>query len=155
VAQASNLVAGLSRLGVEIEEQKPAQADFYVELGQAWLSAGQPAQAVTAFEQALERKPRSPVALLNLGDALTEAGQPARAAAVLDRAIGIAPTDPLLWYQLGIVHSRAEREPRSDRRLEKSIALDPDSAEPLNLLGAAIARSGNPNGAQKGIPTRA
>jgi Flp pilus assembly protein TadD len=149
VAQRSNLAAGLPRLSAEIERQKPAQADFYVELGQAWLGAGQPAQAVAAFEQALERKPRSPVMLLNLGDALTEAGQPARAAAVLQRAVIIAPNEPLLWYQLGIVHSNAGRGQEAIAAFEKSIALDPDLAETHNLLGAALAGSGNPDGAQR------
>jgi tetratricopeptide (TPR) repeat protein len=149
VAQRSNLAAGLPRLSAEIEKQKPAQADFYIELGQAWLGAGKPGQAVAAFEQALERKPHSPVALLNLGDALTEAGQSTRAATVLERAVTIAPNDPLLWYQLGIVHSSAGREQEAIAAFEKSTALDPDLAEPHNLLGAALAGSGNLDSAQK------
>lgn len=149
VAQRSNLAAGLPRLRAEIERQKPAQADFYIELGQAWLGVGKPAQAVVAFEQALERKPRSPVALLNLGDALTEAGQAERAEAVLQRAVTIAPNDPLLWYQLGIVHSSAGREQEAIAAFEKSTTLDPDLAEAHNLLGAALAGSGNPDGAEK------
>jgi predicted CXXCH cytochrome family protein len=149
VAQRSNLAAGLPRLSAEIEKQKPAQADFYIELGQGWLGAGKPGQAVAAFEQALESKPHSPVALLNLGDALTEAGKPARAATVLEHAVTIAPNDPLLWYQLGIVHSSAGREQEAIAAFEKSAALDPDLAEPHNLLGAALAGSGNLDGAQK------
>jgi Flp pilus assembly protein TadD len=143
VAQRSNLAGGLSRLSAEIEKQKSAQADFYIELGQAWLAAGKPEPAVQAFEQARERKPLSPVVLLNLGDALAEAGQLSRASAVLMHAVAIAPKDALLWYQLGIVDSSAGREQEAIAAFEKSTALDPDIAEAHNLLGAALARRGN------------
>ncbi|HMJ63145.1 MAG TPA: tetratricopeptide repeat protein, partial [Bryobacteraceae bacterium] len=149
VAQRSNLTAGLARLSAEIEKQKPPQADFYIELGQAWLGAGKTVQAVAAFERALERKPRSPVALLNLGDAFAEAGRPARAVAVLNRAVTIAPNDPLVWYQLGIVHSSAGREQEAIAAFERAAALDPDMAEAHNLLGAALAASGDLDHAQR------
>jgi Flp pilus assembly protein TadD len=149
VAQKSNLVKGLPRLSAEVARQKPARAEFYVELGQAWLSARKPVNAISAFEEAVQRKPDSPVALLNLADALTQAGQTARAIATLNHAVKVAPTDALLWYQLGVTHSAAERDAAAIAAFEKAIALDPDFGEAHNLLGAALAARGELDRAEK------
>ncbi len=145
VSEGSNRAAGLPRLAAEITTQKPAQAEFYVELGQAWLSAGKPANAVPQFEEAARRKPGSSVIALNLADALTQARQPARAVKVLQAAIPAAPADSLLWYQLGIAESSAGHDVEALAAFEKSVELDPDMAESHNLLGAAFADSGDLN----------
>ena len=143
VTQKSNLAKGVPRLSAEVAAQKPAWAEFYVELGQAWLGAGKPANAIGAFEEAARRKPDSPVVLLNLADALTGAGQAARAIAVLNRGVKAAPDDALLWYQLGIAHSAADQGTEAVPAFEKAVALDPDLAEAHNLLGGALAGNGD------------
>jgi Flp pilus assembly protein TadD len=140
---------GLPRLVAAIANQKPAQAEFYVELGQAWLSRRNPVRAVAAFEEAAKRKPDSPVVLLNLADALTQAGRGGRAIQALDHAVRIAPNDPLLWYQLGVVHSSAGQETEAIAALEKAVELDTDLAEAHNLLGAALASRGEMDRAEK------
>jgi Flp pilus assembly protein TadD len=149
VTQKSNLAMGLPRLAAEIAAQKPARPEFYIELGQAFLSAGKRTSAVGAFEEAAKRRPDSPVVALNLADALTEAGQPARAVAVLTRALRLEPTDALLWYQLGIAHSAAGRDAEAIAAYRKSVAHDPELTEAHNLLGAALAGSGDLDSAQK------
>jgi Flp pilus assembly protein TadD len=142
VAQRSNLAAGLPRLAAEMERQKPARAEFYIELGQARLASGKIPAAVTAFEQAVARAPNSPAAQLSLADALTQARQPALAIAILNRAIVSAPRDALLFYQLGIAQGAAGHGAESIAAFEKSVALDPDFTEAHNLLGAALAGRG-------------
>jgi predicted CXXCH cytochrome family protein len=148
VAQKSDVARGLPRLAAEIDRQKPPQAAFYIELGQAWLAARNLPNAVAAFEQAVRRKPDSPVALLNLADALTEAGKPERALITLNHAIRVAPDDALLRYQLGITQTAAGRDAEAIAAFRKAIALDPDLAEAHNLLGAALAASGDLDGAE-------
>ncbi len=143
VTQKSNLAKGLPLLSAEIARQKPARAEFYVDLGQAWFSAGNRANAIAAFEEAARRKPDSPVVSLNLADVLTEAGQPARAIGVLNRALKAAPSDPLLWYQLGIAHSAADAGAEAIAAFEKAVALDPGLAEVHNQLGSALAGRGD------------
>ena len=149
VAQKSDLARGLPRLAAEMARQKPARAEFYVELGQAWMSARQFANAIAAFEEAARRSPDSPSAALNLADALTESGQPERAVAVLNRAIRVAQEDPLLRYQLGITQTAAGRSAEAIAAFRQTIALDPDLAEAHNLLGAALAAAGNLEEAQR------
>jgi Flp pilus assembly protein TadD len=142
VAQKSNLAKGLPRLSAEIARQKPANAAFYVELGQAWLAARKPLNAIAAFEDAGKRRPDSSVVLLNLADALTQAGQTTRAVATLNHGIKIAPSDPLLWYQLGVTQSAAEKDAAAIAAFDKAAGLDGDFAEAHNALGAALAGRG-------------
>jgi predicted CXXCH cytochrome family protein len=142
VMQKSNLAKGLPQLAAQIARQKPARAEFYVELGQAWLSAGKPANAVAAFDEAVLRKPDSPVVLLNLGDTLTQTGRTARAVNVLTHGVRVAPGDPLLWYQLAIAHSSQGQAANAIAAFEKSLKLDPDFGDAHNRLGALQASRG-------------
>jgi len=152
VTQRSN-PAGLQRLADEVARQKPAEAQFYVELGQAWLSAGKPANAIAQFEEAARRKSASAGIALNLADALTESRQSPRAIAVLQRAIQAAPSDPLLRYQLGIAHTDSGDNEQAVRAFEQAIALDPGLAEAHNLLGARLAEAGDLDRAGKEFQT--
>ena len=143
VSQKANLAKGLPRLSAEIARQKPARPEFYLELGEAWLAAGKPSNAVAPLEEAQRRKPGSPVVTLNLAGALTESGQGTRAVTLLNQAVELTPDDALLWYQLGVTHTKAGREDQAIAALERAVALDPAQADAHNLLGAALAGSGN------------
>ena len=135
VTQQSNLKA-LPQLAAEIAKQQPARSEFYVELGEAWLNAGNPRNAVSAFDQAVKRAPNSNVALLDLAGALTQSGQNARAIEVLKHGLEKGLSDPLLWYQLGLAA-------RDSDAFTKALALDPDLAEAHNALGELLAGSGD------------
>lgn len=136
VTQRSNLKAGLPQLAAEIARQQPARPEFYIELGEAWMNAGNPRNAVPAFDQALKRAPNSSVALLDRAGALTQSGQNARAVDVLKRGLAAGLSDPLLWYQLGLAAS----DPGA---FTKALALDPGMAEAHDGLGEVLAESGN------------
>jgi tetratricopeptide (TPR) repeat protein len=136
VTQQSNLKAGLPQLAAEIAKQQPARPEFYVELGEAWLNAGNPRNGIEAFEQALKRAPDSSVALIDLAGALTQSGQNSRAVELLKRGLAAGLTDPLLWYQLGLAG-------HDSGAFAKALALDPDIAEAHNELGELLAASGN------------
>jgi tetratricopeptide (TPR) repeat protein len=136
VTQQSNLKAGLPQLAAEIAKQQPVRPEFYVELGEAWMNAGNPRQAISAFELALKRAPNSPVTLLDLAGALTQAGQSGRAVEALQRGLKAGLSDPLLWYQLGL----AAQDPSA---FVKALAMDPEMAEAHDALGEAMAGSGD------------
>ena len=132
VTQKSNLKAGLPRLAAQIEKQKPANPQFYIELGEGWLAAGNPRNAIAPLEEALRRKPDSVPAMIDLASAV----DPQRAAEILNRGIKAVPDDPLLWYQLGVATN-------SISALEKAVALDPGMADAWNQLGSEQAATGD------------
>jgi predicted CXXCH cytochrome family protein len=132
VTQQSNLKAGLPQLASAIAKQQPARPEFYVELGEAWLNAGNPRNAIPAFDQASKRAPNSSVALIDLAGALTQSGQNARAVEVLKRGLGAGLSDPLLWYQLGL----AAHDPNA-------LSKAPDLSDAHDSLGELLAASGD------------
>ena len=136
VSQKSDLARGLPRLSAEIERQKPAGHEPYVELGQAWQASGKTANAIAAFEQALRRKPDSIFTKLSLADALTRSGQTARAITLLSASVKASPSQPLLWYQLGVAQAKAGNAPAAVEALTTSLSLDPDAAEVHQALGS-------------------
>ncbi len=148
VTQRSN-PAGIARLASELARQKPAEAQFYIELGQALLGAGDPAAAVQQFEQAANIKPESRSAASNLADALTASGEPARAVVILTQALQTSPADPLLWHQLGIAQAEAGNDSEALRDLQKCLDLDPGLAEAHNALAERLASAGNLEGAER------
>ena len=136
VSQESNLKNGLPQLAAEMARQQPARPEFYIELGEAWLNAGNPRTAIPAFNEALKRAPNSSAALLDLAGALTQAGQRTRGAELLKKGLSAGLSDPLLWYQLGLADD-------DQGAFEKALALDPDNAEAHNALGELLAGSGD------------
>ena len=143
VEHGSNLSQGIEQLTREIDKQKPGNAEFYFALGEAWRSKGDASNAVTAYEQAVQRDPRSAWTLRRLADALAALGQAPRAADVLNRAIQAAPDDARGWYGLGDLYSRAGRHADEIRAFRRSVELDPDLPEAYNNLGSALAEAGN------------
>jgi tetratricopeptide (TPR) repeat protein len=116
VTERSNLKVGLPQLASEVAKQQPKRPEFYIELGEAWLAAGNPRNALAA----LNRVPHTGVALLDL----VEAQSPG----AVDLVKRSGSDDPLLWLQAGL--------------FEKALALDPDLAAAHNGLGEQLAGSG-------------
>jgi predicted CXXCH cytochrome family protein len=139
----SNLSQGIQQLTKEIKKQKPRNAEFYFTLGEAWRSKGDARQAVSAYQQAVERDPKSAWTLRRLADALEALEQWPQAANAVNRAIQAAPDDARGWYALGEVYSHAGRRDDEIRAFRKSAELDPDLPDAYNNLGSAMAEMGN------------
>ncbi len=149
VRDGANLPAGLPLLASAIARAKPAQAGFYVDLGEAYRATGDPARAAQAFEQALARSPASLVIQLKLANAHIEARQWAKAEAVSRRATLKAPSDPLAWGLLGWALWQQDQRVEAKAALEKAVRLDPDSPELHNYLGSLLIGTGDRAGAER------
>jgi predicted CXXCH cytochrome family protein len=143
VTQGSNLKSGLPALAAAITKYKPAQPDFYLELGNALLLSGNAQRAVAAFESGVKREPDSPVALLDLASALTQSHQNSRAIETLKRGVFVAPNDALLWYQPGLAYSNEGLDQHALEALGKAVAADDEFAEAEDLMGTVYARHGD------------
>jgi predicted CXXCH cytochrome family protein len=149
VCNGSNLPAGLPLLAALIARERPAQAGFYVDLGEAYHSVGDLPQAVRAFEQALAQSPGSAAILLKLGNAQIESRLWAKAETVLRRATARSPSDPLAWGQLGWALWQQDKSAEGLAALQKSIALDAELPEMRNYLGQLLLGTGDRAGAEK------
>ena len=135
VRNRKNLEKGLPQLASLLERYHPAQADFYVELGQGYRAHGEFARAVPYYEEAARREPTG-FRLIQLGNAQMEAGQLPQAEATLRHALSLSPDDPLAWGTLGWVLWQQDKGVEARTNLEKAVALDPDLPELHNNLGS-------------------
>ncbi len=90
----ANLDEGLRELEAAITRHKPAHAEFYFELAEAYRRSGKLAQAIPFYEQSAARTPGDWRYPYRLGTALVAAGQAARAGLALERARSLAPREP-------------------------------------------------------------
>jgi len=149
VRDGSNSQAGLPRLASLIAQQRPVLAGFYIDLGEAYRAAGDPAGAIRSFEAALARSPQSLVILLKLANAQIEARQWASAEATLRRATVRAPEDPLAWGLLGWAQWQQDKRAEGKAALEKAIKLDPEVPELHNYLGSLLMGIGDRTDAER------
>jgi predicted CXXCH cytochrome family protein len=149
VRDGSNLAAGLPRLASLVAQQRTARAGFYVDLGEAYRAAGDGAQAIRSFEQALARSPESLVIPLKLGNALIEARRWAEAESVLRRATVRTPGDALAWGLLGWTLWQQDKRAEGKAALEKGVKLDAEVPELHNYLGGLLAGIGERAGAER------
>ena len=120
VRDGSNLPQGLPRLASLIAQQQPAEAGFYIDLAEAYRAAGDSAQAIRSYRDALTRSPASPVILLKLANTLIEAREWAKAEVMLRRAVARAPADAVAWGLLGWALWQQEKGNRRKGRAGES-----------------------------------
>ncbi|HEY2014627.1 MAG TPA: tetratricopeptide repeat protein, partial [Bryobacteraceae bacterium] len=126
VAMKNNLAAGVAELARQLALQQPREPEWYLQLGDAWLAAGDAPKAIAAYERAVQLRPQAVRALQSLASALKTAGQVPRSAEVLQQAIRIAPSDARSWYQSGALAAAMGRPADAVKSLQKAISLDPD-----------------------------
>jgi tetratricopeptide (TPR) repeat protein len=142
VSQSSNLRSGIARLSAAIGTFRPANAEYYLELGDAWSNAGQYDQALPVYEAALQHA-ESEVALVRLATCLVSLKQYPRAESTLMQALKLAPNDAAAWVQLGLAQLGQGRTADALRTFEKAKQADPELVEAYNLLGAVQFESGD------------
>ncbi|MFM2125725.1 MAG: hypothetical protein RL328_2176 [Acidobacteriota bacterium] len=149
VREKSNLAKGLPRLAAAIEKYRPKGPEFYAELAQAYLAAGNLTSALQFFEEASTRDPQSAARLTEWGDALMQAGQWSVAETKLRRATELDPNDLRGWGRLGWALWQQNKAVEARSALEKGIALDAEVPDLHNNLGLLLLGTGDQAGAEK------
>jgi predicted CXXCH cytochrome family protein len=138
VREQSNLKDGLPLLASRIEKYHPARPSYYAELAEGYVASGDPASAVSYFEEASKREPKSSSRLIQWADALIETRQWALAEEKLRRATELSPDDPRAWGRLGWAMWQQNRAGEAKTAMEKAIALGPEVAELYYNLGLIL-----------------
>jgi tetratricopeptide (TPR) repeat protein len=140
--------AAFEQAAREAENKKDASsADFWVQSGNAWLAAGQPANAVKALDAALasaslkaELRGEAHLDRARAGVAL---GDLAGARADMDKGLALVPADPLGWYLSAALARRQGDLPRARTDIARAVELAPREAIILVEAGNIAGLSGD------------
>ncbi|HWP64278.1 MAG TPA: tetratricopeptide repeat protein, partial [Candidatus Binatia bacterium] len=127
----------------------PERALPHTSIGAVELRRGRPAEALEAFEAALERSPNDEAALSGRADALAALGQRAAAAETLDRLAGLLEADgrfaeacEAVARALDLAESRSRRQHMT--LLAARLRASPLDAAAEAALGRALRVLGEP-----------
>jgi tetratricopeptide (TPR) repeat protein len=138
----NNPEGGIPRLANAIDTSHPAQAEFYIELGDALRHNAKPEDAVPRYREALRLKPDSLAGLLGLGRAFEATGDLVPALDAFTRAVSSAPDDASSWLQLGQTYLRLGRETDALPALRQALTLDPGVPETHYALALLLSKPG-------------
>ncbi|HEX2762500.1 MAG TPA: hypothetical protein VHM92_01470 [Allosphingosinicella sp.] len=132
--------------------------DLWVQAGNAWLAAGDAAQARTALEAALTTKQLAPQlegeVHLDLARVAVARNDLTLARAEIDKGLKLVPDDAFGWYISAALARRTNDLPRAQEHIAKAVALAPDDAAILLEAGNIAGVSGEQDAAQ-GLYARA
>lgn len=104
-------------------------------LALAYHHAGQPNEALAAYQQAVSLDRNSPAIRFNLGVLHLEQGRTAEAISELTTCTVLDPNSAAAWLHLGKAHLLRKSIDEAQKALETARKLEPKNPETLNYLG--------------------
>jgi predicted CXXCH cytochrome family protein len=146
VREDNNTQNGLAQFAAAIQNYRPAQAEFYIELADAFVKANQPANAIPLYKDALRRRPDSLAAALGLGDALEKSADEANAIEAFRASTKLDLADAGSWRRLGEAQIKIGRTGDAAVvatvvALQKSLELDPEVPETHYAIASLFAQT--------------
>lgn len=131
-------------------QAQPVNARAWYSLGVAYARAGQSANAIEAFKQALRINPEDASAWYNLGIANGKTGQIAQAIEAFQQALRINPEFADAWDNLGTAYNISGQSTKAIEAFQQALRISPEHANTWNKLGTAYDES---NQSAKAIET--
>jgi tetratricopeptide (TPR) repeat protein len=103
---------------------------------------GQPAEALAAYDRAINLRPALPDGWVNRGKALRELGEVYDALDSFETALRLNPNHLQARNERGILLALLSREDEAEAEIRKVLAADPRHAAALNSLGVVLQRQG-------------
>ncbi|HKH43408.1 MAG TPA: tetratricopeptide repeat protein [Thermoanaerobaculia bacterium] len=148
VARTAGGAEAIAYLEKKLNEARPAEIDPWLDLAQAQLRAGRPADAERTLTGVLKRSPNHPQALEWLALAQGSRGEILTAIAGLRQLLAAHPDRIEAEYNLGrLLAIRGENE-EAARHLEQALAARPNLAAGWHYLGEVRAAQGRPEDAR-------
>jgi cytochrome c-type biogenesis protein CcmH/NrfG len=124
--------------------ERPEDADEWIALGNLYYDAGDPRNAVRAYDRALALRPDSPDVLTDKGTMHRALGQAAEALAAYERAIALAPRHQNAWFNKGVVLRDLGREEEAFAAWRGVVYSNPQATVPGSgqLLRDVLSRAG-------------
>jgi tetratricopeptide (TPR) repeat protein len=129
-------------------DDKALAPEFLGQAANAWLLAGNPAEATAVLNAALKLKPDDPDLLIDRARARASAERWGQAIKDLDTALELAPDRADGFAYRASAKRRANDRPGAMRDVERALQLDPASTEALLERGLLRQAQGDKTGAR-------
>ncbi|MBI3651061.1 MAG: tetratricopeptide repeat protein [Acidobacteria bacterium] len=123
--------------GTVFSQTIPEVARLEYERGAKSLQENDVAQAIAAFEKAVEWFPEYFSALEALGLEYVKRGDYDKALPLLTRALDVNHNAPRCWYALGVAHLKLKKQPEAIEALKTAADKDPANFHVFTTLGLA------------------
>jgi len=148
VARTAGGAEAIVYLEKKLNEARPAEIDPWLDLAQAQLRAGRPADAERTLNRVLERSPGHPQALEWLALAQGSQGEILKAITGLRQLLAAHPDRIEAEYNLGRLLAIRGENDEAARHLERALAARPNLAAGWHYLGEVRAAQGRPEEAR-------
>ncbi len=126
----------------------PGKTDQWVELGNLYYDADQPAKSIAAYDKALALGLKNPDVYTDMGVMYRRLGQPEKAIEYFDRAIALDPGHEVAHYNKGVVALHDLNSPETAMKTwevllaKKPLAKTPDGRPLADLLAEMKKKAG-------------
>jgi len=128
----------------EKRKQFSAEVKAQFDLGIKMSDEGKYAEAIDAFNKAIEMDPNQPGILGRIGDANVKLEKYDNALAAYQKAAALNSTDPALYTNMGVVLGKMGKVAESQEAFKKAASMSPGSAaQNFYNLGVTMFNSGN------------
>lgn len=129
-------------LWMDVLRRYPDASFAYYNLGQHYLSQGDPGKAMEYYNLAIGLEPDVPAYYINRGNLFRIAGEPAMAAEDYRKALSLEPNDPVAYFNLGNTLMQTGDLQRAAEAYRNALALEPSFAVAWQNLGSSLAGMG-------------
>jgi tetratricopeptide (TPR) repeat protein len=108
---------------------RPDQWSSHYNMGNAYLSMGDPKQAIASYETALKLEPRAVLALVNESMAYAQLKETKKAEESLQKALKIAPFSAAVNFNMGLLKAEQKDMKGAEKYLKTALKADPQMAQ--------------------------
>jgi tetratricopeptide (TPR) repeat protein len=110
-------------------QSRPDQWSSHYNLGNAYLSLGDPKMAIASYNTALKLEPRAVPALVNESMAYAQLGETKKADELLQKALKIAPDNAAASFNMGLLKAEQKDMKGAEKYLKAALKADPQMAQ--------------------------
>ena len=110
-------------------QSRPDQWSSHYNLGNAYLSLGDPKMAIASYNTALKLEPRAVPALMNESMAYAQLGETKKADELLQKALKIAPDNAAASFNMGLLKAEQKDMKGAEKYLKAALKADPQMAQ--------------------------
>ena len=119
---------------------RPDQWSSHYNLGNAYLSLGDPKQAIASYDTALKLEPRAVLAMVNESMAYAQLGETKKADESLQKALKVAPGNAAANFNMGLLKAEQNDLKGAEKYLKAALKADPQMAQAAYNLCVIVSK---------------